>query len=163
LPDALLQPWLEKILVAGHFENLSPSCRDFKKFEPTHYFMYRRGISRLMAADVSKNQIEQALPEKNRVEDATKRIWRWLDESPGHQRRPRHWGFVRAHGPAGTRAVYYGMFFDLLVDPKTRPKRSRFTSIPEKFGFRNGPERIARYAFLQQRQNRGDEAIETIQ
>src|SRR5438094_1613539 len=53
------------------------------------------------------------------------------------------------------------MLFDLLVDPKDESKAlaiyNRFLrSIPAQ----QAPERVARYAFLQQRQNRADEAIE---
>src|SRR5467141_3093998 len=58
-------------------------------------------------------------------------------------------------------AVYYGLLFDLLVDPKDETKA---LAIYNRF-LRGGhgqqpPERIARYAFLQQKQNHPDEAIE---
>src|SRR5260370_3140558 len=58
-------------------------------------------------------------------------------------------------------AVYYGLLFDLLVDPKDETKA---LAIYNRF-LRAGrgqqpPERIARYAFLQQKQNHPDEAIE---
>src|SRR5437870_8765044 len=53
------------------------------------------------------------------------------------------------------------MLFDLLIDPKDESKAlaiyNRFLrSIPAQ----QAPERVARYAFLQQRQNRADEAVE---
>src|SRR5260370_2618515 len=58
-------------------------------------------------------------------------------------------------------AVYYGMLFDLLVDPKDETKA---LAIYNRFLRANSgvqlPERIARYAFLQQKQNHPDEAIE---
>src|SRR5260370_31514180 len=57
--------------------------------------------------------------------------------------------------------VYYGLPFDLLVEPKDETKA---LAIYNRF-LRPGrgqlpPERIARYAFLQQKQNHPDEAIE---
>src|SRR5260370_35992816 len=58
-------------------------------------------------------------------------------------------------------AVYYGLLFDLLVEPKDESKAlaiyKRFLQTGQS---QQLPERIARYAFLQQKQNHPDEAIE---
>jgi diguanylate cyclase (GGDEF)-like protein len=114
-----------------------------------------------MAADVSKN-LDRAkrFLEKNRVEDAIEAYLAVLDDSPQHQEATQALGdlYARAEQPERA-AVYYGMFFDLLVEPKDETKAlaiyNRFLkSIPQP------PERIARYAFLLQKQNRGEEAIE---
>src|SRR6266568_1817123 len=116
-----------------------------------------------MAADVSKH-LERAkrFLEKNRVEDAIQAYLAVLDEAPQHQEATQALGDLYARiDQADRAAVYYGMLFDLLVDPKDESKAlaiyNRFLrSIPAQ----QAPERVARYAFLQQRQNRADEAIE---
>src|SRR5437667_5673462 len=58
-------------------------------------------------------------------------------------------------------AVYYVLLFDLLVEPKDETKAlaiyKRFLQTRQN---QQLPERIARYAFLQQKQNHPDEAIE---
>jgi two-component system cell cycle response regulator len=58
-------------------------------------------------------------------------------------------------------AVYYGLLFDLLIDPRDETKA---LAIYNRF-LRSGstaqpPERITRYAFLQQKQNHPEEAID---
>jgi diguanylate cyclase (GGDEF)-like protein len=114
-----------------------------------------------MAADVSKN-LDRAKRylEKNRVEDAIEAYLAVLDESPQHPEATQALGdlYARAEQPDRA-AVYYAMFFDLLVDPKDETKA---LAIYNRFlkGAAQPPERIARYAFLQQKQNRGEEAIE---
>ncbi|HKW35328.1 MAG TPA: diguanylate cyclase [Candidatus Acidoferrum sp.] len=116
-----------------------------------------------MAADVNKH-LERAkrFLEKNRVEDAIQAYLTVLDEAPQHQEATQALGDLYARiDQADRAAVYYGMLFDLLVDPKDETKAlaiyNRFLrSIPAQ----QAPERVARYAFLQQRQNRPDEAIE---
>jgi diguanylate cyclase (GGDEF)-like protein len=116
-----------------------------------------------MAADVSKH-LERAkrFLEKNRLEDAIEAYLAALDESPQHQEATQALGdlYTRAEKPERA-AVYYGSLFDMLVDPRDETKAlalyNRFlrsSPVPQP------PERIARYAFLQQRQNRGEEAIE---
>jgi diguanylate cyclase (GGDEF)-like protein len=116
-----------------------------------------------MAADVSKH-LERAkrFLEKNRIEDAIEAYLAVLDESPQHQEATQALGdlYTRADKPDRA-AVYYGNLFDLLVDPRDETKA---LAIYNRF-LRSGavpqpPERIARYAFLQQKQNRGEEAIE---
>jgi diguanylate cyclase (GGDEF)-like protein len=116
-----------------------------------------------MAADVSK-QLERAKKflEKNRVEDAIEAYLAVLDGSPQHLEASQALGdlYTRLEQPDRA-AVYYGHLFDLLIDPKDETKA---LAIYNRF-LRNtlaiqSPERIARYAFLLQKQNRGEEAIE---
>ncbi|MGA2420500.1 MAG: diguanylate cyclase, partial [Candidatus Acidiferrum sp.] len=114
-----------------------------------------------MAADVSKN-LDRAkrFLEKNRVEDAIEAYLAVLDESPQHPEATQALGDLYARSEQPERAaVYYAMFFDLLVEPKDETKA---LAIYNRFlkGATQPPERIARYAFLQQKQNRGEEAIE---
>jgi len=116
-----------------------------------------------MAADVSKH-LDRAkrFLEKNRVEDAIEAYLAVLDEVPQHQEATQALGDLYTRIDQQDRAaVYYGLLFDLMVEPKDEAKalalynrflRSNPTPQP--------PERIARYAFLQQKQNRSDEAIE---
>ncbi|HEY6944313.1 MAG TPA: diguanylate cyclase [Candidatus Acidoferrum sp.] len=114
-------------------------------------------------ADVNKN-LDRAkrFLEKNRVEDAIQAYLAVLDEAPQHQEATQALGDLYARiDQADRAAVYYGMLFDLLVDPKDESKAlaiyNRFLrSIPAQ----QAPERVARYAFLLQRQNRADEAVE---
>jgi diguanylate cyclase (GGDEF)-like protein len=116
-----------------------------------------------MAADVSKN-LERAKKflEKNRVEDAIAAYLTVLEGAPHHAEATQALGdlYTRTDQPDRA-AVYYGYFFDLLIEPKDETKalaiynrflRSSLTQQP--------PERIARYAFLQQKQNHAEEAIE---
>ncbi len=116
-----------------------------------------------MAADVSKH-LDRAkrFLEKNRVEDAIGAYLAVLDEMPQHQEATQALGDLYARLDQPDRAaIYYGLLFDLLVEPKDETKA---LAIYNRF-LRAGrgqqpPERIARYAFLQQRQNHPDEAIE---
>jgi diguanylate cyclase (GGDEF)-like protein len=116
-----------------------------------------------MAADVSKN-LERAKKflEKNRVEDAIEAYLSILAESPHHQEASQALGdlYTRMELPDRA-AVYYGYLFDLLIEPKDETKA---LAIYNRF-LRNSisaqpPERVARYAFLQQRQNHPEEALE---
>ncbi|HET7150303.1 MAG TPA: diguanylate cyclase [Candidatus Acidoferrum sp.] len=116
-----------------------------------------------MAADVNKH-LDRAkrFLEKNRVEDAIEAYLAVLDEAPQHQEATQALGDLYARIDQPDRAaVYYGQLFDLLVDPKDETKA---LAIYNRFLRSNSahqpPERIARYAFLQQRQNRTDEAVE---
>jgi diguanylate cyclase (GGDEF)-like protein len=116
-----------------------------------------------MAADVSKH-LDRAkrFLEKNRVEDAIEAYLAVLDDAPQHQEATQALGDLYARMDQPDRAaVYYGLLFDLLVEPREESKAlaiyNRFlrsSAVPQP------PERIARYAFLQQRQNHSDEAIE---
>ena len=116
-----------------------------------------------MAADVSKH-LDRAkrFLEKNRVEDAIEAYLAVLDEAPQHQEATQALGdlYARLEQPERA-AVYYGVLFDLLIEPRDETKA---LAIYNRF-LRSGsvqqlPERIARYAFLQQKQNHPDEAIE---
>jgi diguanylate cyclase (GGDEF)-like protein len=116
-----------------------------------------------MASDVSK-QLERAKKflEKNRVEDAIDAYLAVLEEAPQHVEASQALGdlYTRVDQPDRA-AVYYGYLFDLLVEPKDE---SKALAIYNRF-LRNAlgeqpPERIARYAFLQQKQNHPEEAID---
>jgi diguanylate cyclase (GGDEF)-like protein len=116
-----------------------------------------------MASDVSKH-LDRAkrFLEKNRVEDAIGAYLAVLDEMPQHQEATQALGDLYARMDQPDRAaVYYGLLFDLLVDPKDETKAlaiyNRFLRVGRG---QQPPERIARYAFLQQRQNHPDEAID---
>src|SRR5215469_7851873 len=115
-------------------------------------------------ADVNKH-LERAkkLLEKNRVEDAIAAYLAVLEEVPSHLEATQALGDLYARSEHPDRAaVYYGMFFDLLVDPRDETKAlaiyNRF--LKHSPGQQQPPERIARYAFLQQKQNRTEEASE---
>src|SRR5262245_35155376 len=116
-----------------------------------------------MAADVNKH-LERAkrFLEKNRVEDAIQAYLAVLDEAPQHQEATQALGDLYARiDQADRAAVYYGMLFDLLVDPNDECKaRAIYTRFLRSMPAQQARERVARYAFLQQRQNRADEAIE---
>src|SRR5213594_3540152 len=116
-----------------------------------------------MAADVSKH-LDRAkrFLEKNRVEDAIEAYLAVLDEMPQHQEATQALGDLYARMDQPDRAaIYYGLLFDLLVEPKDETKAlaiyNRFLRVGRG---QQPPERIARYAFLQQRQNHPDEAID---
>ena len=116
-----------------------------------------------MAADVSKN-LERAKKflEKNRFEDAIEAYLAALQESPQNAEAAQMLGDLYARLDHPDRAaVYYGHLFELLVDPRDE---SKALAIYNRF-LRNSltpqpPERIARYAFLQQKQNHPEEAVE---
>src|SRR5258705_2085348 len=116
-----------------------------------------------MAADVSKH-LDRAkrFLEKNRVEDAIEAYLAVLNEAPQHQEATQALGDLYARMDQPDRAaVYYGLLFDLLIEPKDETKAlaiyNRFLRVGRG---QQLPERIARYAFLQQKQNHPDEAIE---
>lgn len=75
-------------------------------------------------ADVNKH-LERAKKflEKNRVEDAIEAYLSVLEEAPSHMEATQALGDLYARREQPDRAaVYYGMFFDLLVDPKDETK-----------------------------------------
>ena len=77
-----------------------------------------------MAADVSKH-LDRAkrFLEKNRVEDAIEAYLAVLDEMPQHQEATQALGDLYARMDQPDRAaVYYGLLFDLLVEPKDESK-----------------------------------------
>src|SRR5271165_3090807 len=131
----------------------------------TGRFQKQRNIRRLtrQMADVSKN-LERAKKflEKNRFEDAIEAYLAVLQESPQNVDAAQMLGdlYTRLDQPDRA-AVYYGHLFELLVDPKDETKAM---AIYNRF-LKNAltpqpPERIARYAFLQQKQNHPEEAID---
>lgn len=116
-----------------------------------------------MAADVSKH-LDRAkrFLEKNRVEDAVEAYLAVLNDAPTHQEATQALGdlYTRLDQPDRA-AVYYGMFFDLLVEPKDETKAlAIYNRFLRNSAVQQPPERIARYAFLQQRQNRAEDAVE---
>jgi diguanylate cyclase (GGDEF)-like protein len=116
-----------------------------------------------MAADVNK-LLERAKKflEKNRVEDAIEAYQCVLHEAPHHTEATQALGdlYTRVELPDRA-AVYYGYLFDLLIEPKDETKAlAIFNRFLRNSATIQPPERIARYAFLQQKQNHPDEAIE---
>jgi diguanylate cyclase (GGDEF)-like protein len=116
-----------------------------------------------MAADVNKH-LERAKKflEKNRIEDAIEAYLSILEEAPAHPEATQALGDLYARREQPDRAaVYYGMFFDLLIDPKDETKAlAIYNRFLKHSSVQQPPERIARYAFLQQKQNRTEEASE---
>jgi len=116
-----------------------------------------------MAADVIKH-LERAKRclEKNRVEEAIEAYLEVLEDAPQHPEATQALGdlYARTNQPDRA-AVYYGQFFDLLVEPKDEAKAlALYNRFLRPHAEQQPPERIARYAFLQQKQNRLDEAGE---
>jgi diguanylate cyclase (GGDEF)-like protein len=113
--------------------------------------------------DVNK-QLERAKKflEKNRIEDAIDAYLAVLEEAPAHPEATQALGDLYARQEQPERAaVYYGMFFDLLIDPRDESKAlAIYNRFLKNLSGNQPPERIARYAFLQQRQNRPEEASE---
>jgi diguanylate cyclase (GGDEF)-like protein len=116
-----------------------------------------------MAADISKH-LDRAkrFLEKNRVEDAIEAYLAVIDAAPQHQEATQALGDLYARMEQPDRAaVYYGLLFDLLIEPRDEIKAlAIYNRFLRPAAGHQPPERIARYAFLQQKQNRFDEAIE---
>jgi diguanylate cyclase (GGDEF)-like protein len=116
-----------------------------------------------MASDISKH-LDRAkrFLEKNRVADAIEAYLAVIDEAPQHAEATQALGDLYARLDQPDRAaVYYGMLFDLLVEPRDEIKAlAIYNRFLRSGAVQQPPERIARYAFLQQKQNRFDEAIE---
>ncbi len=116
-----------------------------------------------MAADISKH-LDRAkrFLEKNRVEDAIEAYLAVIDAAPQHQEATQALGDLYARMEQPERAaIYYGLLFDLLVEPRDEIKAlAIYNRFLRPAAGHQPPERIARYAFLQQKQNRFDEAIE---
>src|SRR5271155_3438314 len=116
-----------------------------------------------MAADISKN-LERAKKflEKNRVEDAIEAYLAVLESAPQHLEASQALGdlYTRAEQPERA-AVYYGYLFDLLVDPKDETKALAIYNRFLRSSYRTQPpERMARCAFLQQKQNHPEDALD---
>src|SRR5258708_31539677 len=116
-----------------------------------------------MAADVSKH-LDRAkrFLEKNRVEDAIAAYKAVLDEAPQHQEATQALGDLYARADQPDRASeYYGLLFDMLVEPRDESKAlAIYNRFLRSAASPQPPERIARYAFLQQKLNHNDEARE---
>jgi diguanylate cyclase (GGDEF)-like protein len=116
-----------------------------------------------MAADISKH-LDRAkrFLEKNRVEDAIEAYLAVIDAAPQHQEATQALGDLYARMEQPDRAaVYYGLLFDLLIEPRDEIKAlAIYNRFLRPAPGQQPPERIARYAFLQQKQNRFDEAVE---
>src|SRR5207245_2819888 len=84
------------------------------------------------------------------------------DAAPQHQEATQALGDLYARMDQPDRAaVYYGLLFDLLVEPKDETKAlAIYNRFLRSNAAQQPPERIARHAFLQQKQNHPDEAIE---
>ena len=77
-----------------------------------------------MAGDINKH-LDRAkrFLEKNRVEDAIEAYLSVLDEAPQHQEATQALGDLYARMEQPDRAaVYYGMLFDLLIEPRDENK-----------------------------------------
>ena len=116
-----------------------------------------------MAVDTSKN-LERAKKflEKNRFEDAIEAYLAVLADAPQNVEAAQMLGDLYTKLEAPDRAaVYYGHLFELLVDPKDEPKAvAIYNRFLKNSSSAQPPERIARYAFLQQKQNHAEEAVE---
>jgi diguanylate cyclase (GGDEF)-like protein len=116
-----------------------------------------------MAADINKN-LERAKKflERNRFEDAIEAYLSVLAESPQNVEAAQMLGDLYTKMDLPDRAaVYYGHLFELLVDPKDESKAlAIYNRFLKNSPSAQPPERIARFAFLQQKQNHPEEAIE---
>jgi len=115
-----------------------------------------------MAADISKH-LDRAkrFLEKNRVEDAIERIWRCSTEMPPTSGTTQALGDLYARMDQPDRAaVYYGLLFDLLVEPKDETKALAIYNRFCGWAVAAAARAHRAYAFLQQKQNHPDEAIE---
>ncbi len=114
-----------------------------------------------MAVDVAKH-LERAKRylEKNKLQDAMEAYQSVLEANPNHQEAMQSLGdlHVRLNQPEKA-GMYYGMLFDRLTEPHDEP---RATALYTRFLklMAQPPDRIARYAFLLQKQNKVEEAIE---
>jgi diguanylate cyclase (GGDEF)-like protein len=114
-----------------------------------------------MAVDVSKH-LDRAKRylEKNRIDDAIEEYQAAIAESPGHAESLQALGDLHTRqGQTDRAASYYGMLFDRLCETREDNKAAAIYSRALR-GVQQPAERIARYAFLLQKQNRPEEAIE---
>src|SRR6202011_5469395 len=109
-----------------------------------------------MAADVSKH-LDRAkrFLEKNRVEDAIEAYLAVIDEAPQHQEATQALGDLYARRDQPDRAViYYGLLFDLLVEPREEIKAlAIYNRFLRSGSARQPPPACARYAFSPQKQS----------
>ncbi len=116
-----------------------------------------------MASDVSKH-LDRAkrFLERNRTEDAIQSYLAVLEEAPEHQEATQALGDLYARLDRPDRAaIYYGLLFDLLIEPRDETKAlAIYNRFLKTASIAQPPERIARFAFLLQKQNRIEEAVE---
>jgi diguanylate cyclase (GGDEF)-like protein len=116
-----------------------------------------------MAADINKS-LERAKKflERNRFEDAIEAYLSVLADSPQNVEAAQMLGDLYTKMDLPDRAaVYYGHLFELLVDPKDESKAvAIYNRFLKNSASAQPPERIARFAFLQQKQNHSEEAID---
>ena len=116
-----------------------------------------------MPPDINKH-LERAKKflEKNRFEDAIEAYLTVLAEAPQNVEATQMLGDLYTKMDLADRAaVYYGHLFELLVDPKDESKAlAIYNRFLKNSATPQPPERIARYAFLQQKQNHPEEAID---
>src|ERR1700674_5872964 len=114
-----------------------------------------------MSVDIVK-QLERAkrFIEKNRFEDAIEAYLAVLGEVPNHLESIHSVAdlYARLNQPDLT-AIYYGMLFDRLANPREDAKALALYNHFLKAS-QHAPERVARYALLLHKQNRTEEAIE---
>lgn len=115
-----------------------------------------------MAADISKNleKAKKAL-EKNRPEEAIEAYKQVLRDMPGHMESTQALGdlYMRINQKSNA-VIYYGALFDMLVEAKDESKAlALYTRFLHGAGLQ-APERVARYAYLLQKQNKIAQAIE---
>jgi diguanylate cyclase (GGDEF)-like protein len=115
-----------------------------------------------MAVDISKNleKAKKAL-EKNRPEEAIEAYKQVLRDAPGNPEVTQALGdlYIRINQP-GNAAIYYGALFDMFVEGKDEGKAlALYTRFLQGTGLQ-APERVARYAYLLQKQNKIPQAIE---
>jgi diguanylate cyclase (GGDEF)-like protein len=116
-----------------------------------------------MAVDVTKN-LERAKKflEKNRFEDAIEAYLAVLADAPQNVEAAQMLGDLYTKMDMPDRAaVYYGHLFELLIDPKDESKAvAIYNRFLKNSASAQPPERIARYAFLQQKHNHPEEAVD---
>lgn len=116
-----------------------------------------------MASDVSKH-LDRAkrFLERNRTEDAIQSYLAVLEEAPDHQEATQALGDLYARLDQPDRAaIHYGLLFDLLIEPRDETKAlAIYNRFLKGAPIQQPPERIARFAFLLQKQNRIEEAAD---
>jgi len=116
-----------------------------------------------MPPDINKH-LERAKKflEKNRFEDAIEAYLTVLAEAPQNVEASQMLGDLYTKMDLPDRAaVYYGHLFELMVEPKDESKAlAIYNRFLKNSPAAQPPERITRYAFLQQKQNHPEEAIE---
>jgi tetratricopeptide (TPR) repeat protein len=118
-------------------------------------------VRAFMSVDIIK-QLDRAkrFIEKGQFDDAIEAYQSVLAAAPNHMESIQALGDLCTRQNQSDRAAfYYGMLFDRFTAPREEPKAlalySRFLKVHQQ-----PPERVARYALLLQKQNRGEEAIE---